>query len=131
MITIYNNNANKHTKILRKNIQFTINNVLKKNMLTYYWKKKKKKHVFIKNFIKFTYYHSLHRERKHFCGYCLHDFLQKKFWGVILKIALKLMVNKWLRCLRKVNKLNSKVLKENKITIYDLCGGRTYSSAWR
>ena len=36
MITIYNNNYNKHTKILRKNIQFTINNVLKKNMLTYY-----------------------------------------------------------------------------------------------
>ena len=38
--------------------------------------------------------------------------LQKTFESVILKIALKLMVNKRLRRLRKANMLNSKVLKE-------------------
>ena len=38
--------------------------------------------------------------------------LQKTFESVILKIALKLMINKQLRRLRKVNMLNSKVLKE-------------------
>ena len=38
--------------------------------------------------------------------------LQKKKESVILKNALKLMVNKQLRCLRKVNMLNSKIFKE-------------------
>ena len=39
------------------------------------------------------------------------------------KIALKLMVNKLLRCLRRVNILNSKTMKNNnKVTIHDLCG---------
>ena len=38
--------------------------------------------------------------------------LQKKKECVILKNALKLMVNKQLRCLRKVNMLNSKIFKE-------------------
>ena len=30
--------------------------------------------------------------------------VQKKYWNITLKIALKLMVNKGLRCLGKVNK---------------------------
>ena len=38
--------------------------------------------------------------------------LQEKFWSFILKIALKLMLNKQLRRLIKVNMLNSKILKE-------------------
>ena len=38
---------------------------------------------------------------------------------MILKIALKLMVNKRLKCLRKVNMWNSKIWKnKNKITIH-------------
>ena len=37
---------------------------------------------------------------------------QQKNWNVILKIALELMVNKLLRCLRRVNMINSKILKE-------------------
>ena len=36
--------------------------------------------------------------------------LQKKFQSVILNIALKLMIKKGLKCLRKVNVLNSKIL---------------------
>ena len=38
--------------------------------------------------------------------------LQKNIQSIILKIALKLMVTKQLRCLRKVNMLNSQILKE-------------------
>ena len=38
----------------------------------------------------------------------------------MLKIASKLTINKGLRCLRKVNSLNSKILKEKKIALYDL-----------
>ena len=34
------------------------------------------------------------------------------YQSVILKIALKLMLSKLLRCLKKVNMLNSKILKE-------------------
>ena len=36
---------------------------------------------------------------------------QKKYSNAILMIALKLMVNKWLRCLKTVNMLDSKILK--------------------
>ena len=39
----------------------------------------------------------------------VYKFLeQQKNWDVILKITLKLMVNKLLRCLRMVNILNAK-----------------------
>ena len=38
--------------------------------------------------------------------------LQKEFLSIILKIALKLMVSKQLRCLKNVNMLNSKILRE-------------------
>ena len=37
--------------------------------------------------------------------------VQEKFSNVILKIALKLMVNNGLSCLRKVNMLDSKIMK--------------------
>ena len=38
---------------------------------------------------------------------------QQKNGNVMLNIALKLMVNKLLRCLRRVNILNSKTIKKN------------------
>ena len=40
------------------------------------------------------YDHSLHRERKHFCRYCLHVFIKEEILKRHIKIALKLMVNK-------------------------------------
>ena len=52
--------------------------------------------------------HTLHCRRKHFCRYCLQEFSTEE----ILKIALKLMVNKGFRCPKKMNTLNSKFLKE-------------------
>ena len=55
----------------------------------------------------FMYDHSLNRGRKHFCRYCLHDFIIEKI--------LKCHINDFFKrngkqriCLRKVNMLNSK-----------------------
>ena len=53
----------------------------------------KKHYVLIKYFNTFMYDHTLHRERKHFCRYCLHAFVTEEILKVILKAALKLMVN--------------------------------------
>ena len=45
----------------------------------------KKHRVVIKDFNAFMYDHALHRERKHFCRYCLQDFRTAK----ILKCDIK------------------------------------------
>ena len=71
------------------------NNAVKKNMLIIIEKRRRKKHyVLIKGFSTFRYDYSLHRGRKHFCRYCLYAFITEEILSVILKIALKLMVNK-------------------------------------
>ena len=72
----------------------------------------KKHYVLINDFNRFVYDHSLYRRRKYFCRYCLQAFIREKILKIILKVALKLMTNKQLRCLRKVNMLNLKILKE-------------------
>ena len=42
------------------------------------------------------------------------------------------MANQQLACLKKVNMLNSKIMKEKEnSTIHDLCRFWKYSSAWR
>ena len=56
--------------------------------------------------------HILHWGRKHFCRYFLQALEQEKNLNVVLKIALKLMVNKLLRYLKRVNILNSNILEE-------------------
>ena len=72
-----------------------------------------KKHILSKDFNSIMYDHSLHRGRKHFCCYCFHGFITEKNWKHHIKDCfLKLIVNKWLRCLKKVNMLNSKIFKE-------------------
>ena len=53
-------------------------------------------------------YHTLHRERKHFCCYCLHAFSTEE----ILKRDIK--------DLFKIN-YNAEIMKKNKVTVYDLC----------
>ena len=40
--------------------------------------------------------------------------VQKKYYNVMLKTALKLILEKGLRCLRKVNMLDLKISKEKK-----------------
>ena len=54
------------------------------------------------------YDHTLHRGRK----YCLQAFITEKILRCPVKGFLKLMVKKWLRCLKKVNTLDSKIMKE-------------------
>ena len=67
----------------------------------------------IKDFNIFMYNHKLHRGGKHFCRYCLPAFITgRKYLKFMLMIALRLMVNKLLRCLKKLNMLNSKIMKE-------------------
>ena len=56
--------------------------------------------------------HSLHRGTNHLCRYFLQAFITEETLKRQIKIALKLMLNKELQCLRKVNMLNSKNLKE-------------------
>ena len=70
--------------------------------------KERRNTVVIKDFSTFMYDHTLHHGRKDFCHYCLQGFRAAEK----LKIALKLMVNKLLRCLRRVNILHSKTMKE-------------------
>ena len=55
------------------------------------------------------YDHTLHHGRKHFCCYCLQAFSTDEILKLLItKTALKLMVHKGLRCLRKVN---SKIMR--------------------
>ena len=58
------------------------------------------------------YDHALKRGRKHFSVVVYKSLVQKKYKNIILKIVLKLMTNKELRDLKKVNTLNSKIMKE-------------------
>ena len=74
--------------------------------------KLKKHYVLIKDFNKFMYNHTLHRRKNIFVVIVHKILVQKKYWHVILRTALKLMANKRLRFLKKVNMLNSKIMKE-------------------
>ena len=87
-------------------------NVLKKCMLIYYLigEQGKRHYVLIKDFNTFMYNHTLHRGSKHVCHCCLQAFSTK---GILkchvkdmLKIDLKLMVSKEVRCLKKTNMLD-------------------------
>ena len=71
-----------------------------------------KHYVLIKDFNALMHDHSLHRGRKRFCRYCLQAFITEEMLKRHIKDCFKLMVNKRLRCLKKVNTLNSKILKE-------------------
>ena len=70
----------------------------------------KKHYDLIKDFNTFMYDHILHRLRKIdiVCKYLEQD----KYWNVILKMVLKLIVNKLLRYLRSGNILHSKILED-------------------
>ena len=57
----------------------------KKYLLINDRRRRRKQIVLIKDFNRFIYDHSLHRERKHFCRYCLHAFITEE----ILKHHIK------------------------------------------
>ena len=46
-------------------------------------------------------------------------------------IALKLILNKWFKVVKMANMLDSKVMKGNKIIVYDLCRFWKYFRARR
>ena len=56
--------------------------------------------------------HSLHRGRKHLSWYCVHAFITGEIFIRHILVVLELMVNTGLRCIKRVNILNSKILKE-------------------
>ena len=92
-----------------------------------YRRRRKKHYVLIKDFNRFMHDHLLDGGRNFFfCRYCLRTFITEEILRRHSKDCLKLVVNKRLRCLRKVNIINSKIFGE-KITIHDLCGFQKYS----
>ena len=68
-------------------------------------------YVLIKDFNRFVYHHSLNRGRKNFCRYCFHAFMTKEILKRHIKDYFKINGEKRLRYLRKMNMLNSKILK--------------------
>ena len=87
----------------------------------------------------FQYIHvwlHIHRGKNHFCCYCLQVFRT----AGVLKSGIKdcskyngkqKIMSKNKRCLKKVNMLNSKIMKTKTVSIYDLCRFSKYYSAWR
>ena len=73
----------------------------------------KRHYVIIKDFSTFLYHHTLHLGKKNFCRYCLQAFSTKEILKchIIWMIDLKVVVNKGLRCLKKVNNSDSKTVK--------------------
>ena len=67
------------------------NNVVKKTCrLTIDSRSRKKHYVLVKDFNRFMYDHSLHRERKHFCRYCLHAFITEEILMCYIKDCFKI-----------------------------------------
>ena len=70
----------------------------------------KKHYVLIKDFSTFMYDRTLHRGKKHFCGYCLQAFSTKEILKCHINNCFKINSKKGLRCLKKVSTLNSKMM---------------------
>ena len=59
------------------------------------------------------YDHALHHGKKPIFVVIVYKLLvQEKYQNVVLKYDLKLMASKELLCLKKVNMLNSKIMKD-------------------
>ena len=66
----------------------------------------------MKDFNTFIYDHTLHCGKNVFAVIVYRVSVQKKYQKFILKIPLKLMANKGLQHLKKVNMLNSEIMKK-------------------
>ena len=75
----------------------------------------------MKDFNAFMYGHKLQHERKHFCCYYLLSFSTEEILKRYVKDCFKINGKKSIVCQSKVGMLDSKNLKEEKITIYYLC----------
>ena len=70
-----------------------------------------KQFVLINDFNRFMYNHSLHHGRKNFC-YCLHTFITEEILKHCIKDSFKINGKQTIKMFKKVNMLNSKILKE-------------------
>ena len=59
------------------------------------------------------YDHTLHCLRKHFCRYSLKGFSRKEILKYHFKDCFKINGEQSIRCLKKVNMLNSKIMRKN------------------
>ena len=66
---------------------------------------------------------------KDFYRYCLQAFSTEEILKRHIRDCFKINGKHMMKMPIKVNMLNSKILKENKITIYDLCRFSKYISA--
>ena len=79
----------------------------------------KKHHILIKGFNTFTYDYILYRGRI-FVVIVSKYMEHQMYWNVILKIDLKLMVNKGIRWLQRIHQIQ-KLWEKKKVLIYYLC----------
>ena len=68
-------------------------------------------------------------EKKQFCRYCLQAFGNETISKRHIKDCFTFNSKKCLQCLKKVIKLNSKIIIKNKATVYNLCRFLNYFSA--
>ena len=96
-----------------KHPEYVSKNVVKKNMLIYYSQEKGKKHyVIIKDFNRCMQDHSLHRERKCFCRYCLHTFVIQQILKHHINDCFKINGKQRIIMSKKGEHVKLKVLKE-------------------
>ena len=54
---------------------------------------------------------TLHCRRRHFCCYCLRNFSISEILKSQVNGSFKIDGKKWLRCLKKMNMLDSRIIK--------------------
>ena len=71
------------------------------------------KNVFIKDFNRFMYDHSLHHERKHFCCYCLHALITEDILKCHFKDCFKINGKKTIKMPKKGEYVKFKNFERN------------------
>ena len=83
--------------------------ILPKGILIYYFKRIRQKALL---FSTFMYLHTLYHGRKYFSRYCLQAFSTAEILKSYVNDCFEINLKKKLRCLKKMNMLDSKTMKE-------------------
>ena len=75
-------------------------------------KGEKKHYVLMKDFNTFTYDHTVHRGRKHFCRYCFQAFKTAETLKRHIIDCFQINGKQRISCLERVNTSNSKIMRE-------------------
>ena len=78
----------------------------------------KKQYVFIKDFNRLIYDHTLHRWRKHFCLYCLQAFRTTEKLNCRIKNSFKINGKQTIKMPKKMNMSNSKISRKNILKVF-------------